>query len=572
MSPRLGLGPVFAADCLATSRRWQVYAGRSMLIACVLVAVLVAWLTQYRGVQGLSYQHLAAAGSTLVRAIMGLELTLALAIVPAVTAGAICQDKLRGGLTLMMVTDLSDTEIVLGRLASRLVTVLGVIACGLPVLAMLTSLGGVNPIDILTGTAVICGVSVLGVCVAFTFSVWATRPHEALTATYAVFAVWLLALLAWTEVLPSFLPGASRLFHATNPVWLLLAGDFNPEVSSPFLRLSFLAGSLILSAALALLSIWRIRKVTLRQASGSARPRMSRAGARGRWFQRFGLPAVSMENSPVLWREVYQRLPSRWGLAIWRLYGTLSVIFTFLAISNTNIAPGTGALIVSTGLLLVAVGAATVLAEERSHGSLDVLLSTPLSTQSIVLGKWWGAFRPVPRIAVLPGLIAFAAALANSRFLAAPFYGVLTTALVLSYGAFFTSLGLAFAAWQARLGRAVGFSVAAYLILTIIYPAFMISMARAGPNDVLFLWVSPFFGMYLPLGWICRSGWHWFEAGAVAMLFWVALTASAALLIRRLTVRSFDRLLGRMPETRGRPVRPPKHKYLPRQPVGSLHD
>jgi ABC-type Na+ efflux pump permease subunit len=201
-----------------------------------------------------------------------------------------------------------------------------------------------------------------------------------------------------------------------------------------------------------------------------------------------------------------------------------------------------------------------------------VLLSTPLSTRSIVLGKWWGAFRTVPRIAVLPGLIAFAAALAHSRFLAAPFYGVLTTALVLAYGAFFTSLGLAFAAWQPRLGRAVGFSVAAYLILTVIYPAFMISMARAGPNDVLFLWVSPFFGMFLPLSWICRSGWDSRGGGTVAMLFWVALTASAALLIRRLTVRSFDRLLGRMPETRGGPVRPPKHRYLPRQLVGSLHD
>ena len=187
-----GSGPVFAADCLTTSRRWQVYAGRSMLVGSVLAGVLVVWLSRYRGAQVLSYQELAAAGSTLVRAIMGLELTLALAIVPAVTAGAICQDKMRGGLTLMMVTDLSDAEIVLGRLASRLVTVLGVIACGLPVLAMLTCLGGVDPIDILTGTAVICGVSVLGVCVAFTFSVWATRPHEALTATYAAVGVWLL--------------------------------------------------------------------------------------------------------------------------------------------------------------------------------------------------------------------------------------------------------------------------------------------------------------------------------------------------------------------------------------------
>ncbi len=569
MTPRWGLGPVFAADCLTTSRRWQVYAGRSMLVGGVLAVIMVVWLNRYRGYQAVSYQQLAEAGSSLVRSIMGLELTLALALVPAVTAGAICQDKMRGGLVLMMVTDLSDAEIILGRLASRLITVLGVIACGLPVLAILTSLGGVDPVDILTGTAVICGVSVLGVCLALTFSVWATRPHEALTATYAVFAVWLLALLAWTELFRSFSPRASAL-HVTNPFWLLFAADWDPRASSPFLRLCFLAGCLILSASLALLSIWQVRKVTVRQSSESARRRTSRAGARGRWFQGFGLPRVSMENSPVLWREVYHRPASRWGLAIWRLYGTLSVIFTFLAISNTSIAPGTSALIVSIGLLLVAVGAATVLAEERSHGNLDVLLSTPLSTQSIVLGKWWGAFRPVPKIAVLPGLIAFGAAVAHRQVEAALFYGALTTALVLAYGAFFTSLGLAFATWQPRLGRAVGFSVAAYLVVTIIYPAFMIAAARAGPDDVLFLWMSPFFGMLIPLGWICWFSSHSLGGGAVAMLVWVALTASAAGLIRRATVRSFDRLLGRMPEVTGYAQPATKPKSLEPEFVGSF--
>ena len=61
-------------------------------------------------------------------------------------------------------------------------------------------------------------------------------------------------------------------------------------------------------------------------------------------------------NSPVLWREVYQRPPSRWTLGIWRLYGTLSVGFALLVIfGNSDIAPGTGAFIVSIGLLLVAV-------------------------------------------------------------------------------------------------------------------------------------------------------------------------------------------------------------------------
>ena len=241
MPARFGLGPVFAADCLTSSRRWQVYAGRSMLVGSVLVVIALVWINRYSGRQFLSFQEHAAAGSTLIRAIMGLELTLALAIVPAVTAGAICQDKMRGGLTLMMVSDLSDAEIVLGRLGSRLVTVLGVIACGFPVLAILTSLGGVDPLELLTATMIIVGVSVLAVCVSMTFSVWASKPHEALMATYAALGVWLLTLLTWVATFRRFgiAPG---FLHFSNPFWLIGASEWHPLAASPFVRLRFSCG------------------------------------------------------------------------------------------------------------------------------------------------------------------------------------------------------------------------------------------------------------------------------------------------------------------------------------------
>ncbi len=51
---------------------------------------------------------------------------------PAATAGSICLDKARGNLTLLLATDLSDSEIVLGKLAARLVPVLGLILCATP--------------------------------------------------------------------------------------------------------------------------------------------------------------------------------------------------------------------------------------------------------------------------------------------------------------------------------------------------------------------------------------------------------------------------------------------------------
>src|SRR5207302_8714026 len=57
---------------------------------------------------------------------------------------------------------------------------------------------------------------------------------------------------------------------------------------------------------------------------------------------------------------------------------------------------------VGAGLLLLSASAATSLAEERQRGSLDVVMATPLPTRSIVWGKWWGAFRAVPPLLILP--------------------------------------------------------------------------------------------------------------------------------------------------------------------------
>ena len=238
--------------------------------------------------------------------------------------------------------------------------------------------------------------------------------------------------------------------------------------------------------------------------------------------------------------------PRGWGRAIWRLYGAISMIFSALAIfANKEIAPGTCALMVSIGLLMVSVTSATALAEERAHGSLDLLMTTPLSSRAIVLGKWWGSFRAVPILAVLPGVLALGLGLKRGQGLAAIPFAALIASLVMAYGAVITSLGLAIATWQPRLGRAVAFSVAIYVIVTVVYPAIAITTARLGPRDTTVLWPSPFFGMFLPMGWLA---WDLFmgKGAHIVMFVWIAVTVAIAYVILRVTIAVFDRLLGRM--------------------------
>ena len=94
--------------------------------------------------------------------LIGVELTLVMLAAPAATAVAICVDRARGSLAYMLATDLSDAEIVLGKLSSRLLPVLGLVACSWPVLALSSLFGGIDPQAVALAFAIILAVALLG--------------------------------------------------------------------------------------------------------------------------------------------------------------------------------------------------------------------------------------------------------------------------------------------------------------------------------------------------------------------------------------------------------------------------
>ena len=110
---------------------------------------------------------------------------------PAATAGAVCLDKARGTLDHMLATDLSNAEIVLGKLGVRLIPVLGLIACILPLFALTSLLGGIDPIALFGSFLTSVGCAVLGCSLAMALSVWGRKTHEVLMVTYLILIVWL---------------------------------------------------------------------------------------------------------------------------------------------------------------------------------------------------------------------------------------------------------------------------------------------------------------------------------------------------------------------------------------------
>ncbi len=192
-----GLGPVFAHEWRAASRRWHGYALRSSLVLLLLLGLAAVWLGGHDGAGELSVRQWAEIGRRFYAVTTLILLGLVGLAAPAAAAGAICLDKDRGNLTLLFSTDLTDAENVLGKLAAWLVPVLGLIACAAPVQALATLLGGVAP-AMLAGAVLVClACGVFGCTLALTLSVWGRKTHEVLLATYAFGIFWLLSAPIW---------------------------------------------------------------------------------------------------------------------------------------------------------------------------------------------------------------------------------------------------------------------------------------------------------------------------------------------------------------------------------------
>jgi ABC-type transport system involved in multi-copper enzyme maturation permease subunit len=332
---------------------------------------------------------------------------------------------------------------------------------------------------------------------------------------------------------------------------------------------------LLASALLAAAATWRMRAVVIRQAGrGEATRRaVHPAGARRGPLARLAhrLPSPSLDGNPVLWREWHRRRPSRWSVAVWGLFGVLSGGFSLWVIVEALKralpgAPGIGGVIsgvhVSAGLLLLSISAVTSLAEERQRGGLDVLLATPLSTRSIVLGKWWGAFRGVPPLTVLPVLIAAAMAAHTGSALGPALIG----GLVLAYGAAITSLGLALATWLPRMDRAIGLTAGTYVVVLIAAVPVGMNLFGKGPGGAGdgFAAASPFWGVGFSSALFGGNAGPGHEIGrhAAWLAFWIAAYGLIAFGLLLATLKTFNRCLGRFdgPASGGEPFPRPARK------------
>jgi ABC-type transport system involved in multi-copper enzyme maturation permease subunit len=428
---------IFLLDLVRAARRPRFVVART--VYALLIALALCWVfatAHARHEWQVPSQQMPRFAGNFFHAFLVLQFGALVLLTPAYVAGAIAEEKERKTLEFLLATDLGAGEIVLGKLLARLLNLGTLLLAGLPVLSFLQLLGGVDVGTMLAATgataATVFSVAGLGIL----NSVLCRRARDAIILTYAlVIAYSLLGCTAWLGkhalCAPDRWPGLADFpstGHWTSPVTLgdLIDGINTGNVPCAALQVGYGAkvsaifeqdlpgrlgryAAVHLGLGLACLgwSMARLRTAALRETT-----RAPKAGLMGRLLRR---PAVG--RFPMIWKEVFVEGGLRLGTT-GRIVLGLLFLSSFLPIAlylciyrfggpyyggwdrltrhiNAAQVRGVGTALATLMLLAVVVRAAGSFRGERDRNTLDELLTTPLTSGEILLGKWLGAILSV---------------------------------------------------------------------------------------------------------------------------------------------------------------------------------
>lgn len=420
------------------SRRTRHMLIRSGYLAALIVVLL--WLILARAGSGdLDYRSLAAVGASSFTFIAYLQIGLICVIAPVFMAGAIAQEASPRTWEVLLTTPLGPLEIVLGNLLGRLFFIVALLFASLPLFALTQYFGGVPGRSIFASYLIAATAALVVGTIAIALAVSRVVGKRSVFFFYVA----VVSYLAITIGVDSYLrtsglnPNGTGVTAVTafNP-FLALRAMLSPSSypSAPVGSFSGIEhwlyvrpvtasniGGLLLSLFLLVASTITVRAGGLQTIGSGAsgiplHRRIFRLGAKGAEHR----PPRTPWANPIAWREAAARnasLPksiARWtfiamgglfGLGLVALYhsGAMSQASFRLALLTTV----TAELGIIT--LLAITMAATAVTREREDGTLDLLLTTPITPSAYLTGKLRGLIAYLlPLLAVPLGTVAFA--------------------------------------------------------------------------------------------------------------------------------------------------------------------
>lgn len=427
------IGPVFTRELVTAPRRTRFYVAPAVYVGGLLILASTAWLLLTGTQQIRNVGDMARFGGTLFQFLAPLQLVLVIFFSAFASASAVAQEKDRRTLVLLLLTNLSNSELVLGKLFASMLNVLMLLAAALPFFILTMLFGGVGLEQVLAMFAV-CVISAIAAgSVGSTIALWREKTFQILAMTALALGV----LAAWEVVVASNQwkgqwQGVSLSHWAAGlSPWQALLAATKPRIASghpiPLFGTSWVMFLAVSAAFAAVVNLFAITRVRVWNPSREARPRTDevdefRATASGdapAATASEAVPARSIHaapgktrpvwDNPVLWREICTWAYGRKILAVRLVYLALfagAVLSVHRAIqsaeaSNASLSLAVIPLLVLS-LVLVNALAVTSITTERDLGALDLLLVTDVTPTEFIFGKLGGVFYVSKEFVLLP--------------------------------------------------------------------------------------------------------------------------------------------------------------------------
>lgn len=487
-------------------------------LSIMLAVVLFVLFTQMSS-ESASLAELAKGASRTFAWASTAQLALICFLAPVFTAAAITQERDAQTFNILISTPLTNAQIVFGSLLSRLFFVITLLAAGLPIFLMTMVYGGVTTSQIIESFALAGATGILTGVLAITVSMIRVGTRRTIFSFFLLIALYLLIIYTvgrwdatWVQEAPVNVAGQKMSWLTPLHPFLALNVALNRVQAPPLSHLgdygtltryalaypsaTYVTWTLLLSLVLIVVAMFFVRR-GIKTGEPTIFTRLAERCGRRSQEQRTR-PPRHVWNNPVAWREAKTRASGggalRWAVAAVGLIGAIILLIYHMrgevdADTARKSLSGIIAIQFAITLLIATNAAATAMTKEKDSKTMDLLLTTVLTSRYILWGK-------------LRGLVSFCLPLIGGSVIALllfGFYGLIgdasppavwiesaaeLPALMVIYAAFACVLGLQVSLNTRKSVTAVMYSVGTLILLCGIATAIGLAVVAAAGGEI----------------------------------------------------------------------------------------
>jgi ABC-type transport system involved in multi-copper enzyme maturation permease subunit len=533
VNPSWLTGPIFDKELRVSSRRPRNYVLRSVYLLVLVVFVVGSWSTALLSGSGTSFawqvSRTAEIGRILVLTITWFQFLTAQILAVVMLSNSISDEIRRGTMDVLMTTPINCVQIVLGKLFSKLLQLILVLAVSLPLLAVIRVFGGIQWDYVVSALSITLTAVIFVGSLSMFLSIKYRRSYLVILIMTTFLAV------AYLIITPL------SLFRGSSSVLTSVLLHINPFAAMRQVTTSTFPGSragitffslplhcMVMGGAsmfILFASAFRMRRSTLDTFLGT------KAGEKlPIWKRNFASSAVKSKSSfsptrpirpitgpPIFWKELPKPFSEslRSNAIVFGILLFILFIFCYLAyLFNAFSSPMPVAMwffsMFSSGIWLIATirtaaMAATSITKEKEARTLPILLGTLLEPKQIIHEKALAAlWRNAPAWLILavgtPVFYILMIAVQQPQvsspdyyfhyIIFVPFQIVANVIFLIGLGMYFsTRLKSSTAAVMATIGSLLGFYVIRQFIFTFLFAILGVIMMGSMQVAVIFNFV-----------------------------------------------------------------------------------